>query len=852
MILYPVKNTAGYTIGGKAKGLVQLLEAGVTVPDFLVLPAENFDAIIRQSNNDPAMIHGRLLQYVLHGEGSKKLQRIIDDWKLHQPSVIVRSSIADEDGALDAFAGIMDSFSNLTRYDDVMEAIAKCAASAYSAKAAAYRKQKGLSLSARPAVIVQQQIIPDVSGVVFTTYPIYPQEMAIHAVWGFGEGLVNGELDADEFYLMKKAGIINRQKIAHKEKQVTADKQKGTQTNLVTINRQDMPCLTKEQMRQIFTISSLLEKKFNHPQDIEFAFSKDNLYLVQTRRITQAIPEVVVYDNSNIQESFCGVTSPLTFSFAQRAYATVYRQTMQILSLSQKVIEAYDPVVNNLLGLIQGRIYYNINNWYRGLQLLPSFKQNKKDMERMMGVEEPIDFITDTEKSFTNKLKLLPSLLINLLKLLSAFSRLQKSVADFQRHFRSHYEQFYQLLPGIKNSAQIIKHKKILDKELLQNWTTPIINDFYVMMINGRVRRKLLKAGFKEPEEFLSRYFAGNQQLESAQPAVAMQKLSFKATQQQLLKTLIIHLPDDVHDKIREQFPAFYSDVQRFILSYGDRTVGELKLETITMRLSPKIFYSYLRNYLTASKTLQVATQSHLHQSAENDLEEKLKNHSLLFKRSVYGSLQKLQKAIQYREAMRLERTRLFGMYRALYLAAGNLLFTRTILASSRDIFYLTETEIRSLLLQHPQHETAGIVEERKAAFERYKNEDVPARVIIPSPPANSSSMPGNDDDALYGTGCVPGNVTAEVMVITSPDGNLDVGGKIICALRTDPGWVALFPACKGVLIEKGSALSHSVILLREFGIPAIINITGLTRKITAGQTVSMDGTTGLIKILNS
>lgn len=852
MILYPVKKSAGFTIGGKAKGLVQLIEAGVSVPDFLVLPAENFVAVIKQGNNDPAMIHGRLLQYVLDSDDSKKLQQIITQWKPLQQAVIVRSSIADEDGAHDAFAGIMDSFSNLRRYEDVTEAIAKCAASAFSVKAVAYRKQKGLSLSAHPAVIIQQQIIPDVSGVLFSTYPLYPQEMAIHAVWGLGEGLVNGELDADEFYLLKKSGTINRIKIAHKEKQITANEEKGVQTVEVTKSRQEAPCLTEEQLRHLYPTFSLLERKFNYPLDIEFVYSNSTLYLVQARPITQAIPEIVVYDNSNIQESFCGVTTPLTFSFAQRAYATVYRQTMQILSLPQKVIEAYNPVVSNLLGLIQGRIYYNINNWYRGLQLLPSFKQNKADMERMMGVEVPIDFVTDTEKSFTEKLKLLPFLLMNLLKLLSAFSRLQKSVADFNSHFTSHYEQFYQLLPGLKSSAQIIKQKKIIDKELLQNWTTPIINDFYVMMMNGRVRRKLIKTGFKEPEEFLSRYFAGNQRIESAQPAIAMQSLAVKAIQQPPLKTLITHLPDDVHDQIKEQFPAFYDDVQRFIYSYGDRTVGELKLETITMRLSPKIFYSYLRNYLTASKTLQVANRSHLHQSAKNELEEKLKKHSLLFKRSVYSSLQKLQKAIQYREVMRLERTRLFGMYRALYLAAGNLLYTTTLLASSRDIFYLTETEITSLLLQHPQHETAGIVEERKAAFERYKNEDVPARVIIPSPPADLPSAGVNDDKALYGTGCVPGNVTAEVVVITNPDGNLDVSGKIICALRTDPGWVALFPACKGVLIEKGSALSHSVILLREFGIPAIINITGLTKRIIAGQTVSMDGKTGEIKILNS
>ncbi len=849
MILYPVKNIHGYTIGGKATGLLKLLEAQIPVPEFLVLPAENFDAIINQHNNNIST-HDRLLQFLLPQEDNIKLQQIVAEWGLHKQSVIVRSSIADEDGTQDAFAGIMDSFSNVTSYQNVTKAIAKCAASAYSTRAVAYRKQKGLSLSARPAIIIQKQITACTSGVVFSTSPQYPQEMAIHAVWGLGEGLMNGELDADEFYLLKKNGLINRQTIAIKENRVVPAKQTGTQIIEVEKDKQLLPCLTEKELQEIFATAALLEKTYKYPQDIEFVLSQGVIYFVQSRPITQAIPEVIVYDNSNIQESYCGVTSPLTFSFAQRAYATVYRQTMTILSLSPDVIKQYDPVVNNLLGLVKGRIYYNINNWYRGLQLLPSFNQNKEDMERMMGVEEPIDFITDIKKSFTGKLKILPSLLMNLCKLLLAFSSLQKMVAHFHNHFKNHYDIFYQQLPNLKNASSIFEQKKLLDEELLHRWTTPIINDFYVMMMNGSVRRKILKAGFDNPEKFLSRYFAGNQKIESAQPAIAMQQLALQAMEQQSLKELIILLPEDIHENVQKNFHVFYNNVQKFIQMYGDRTVGELKLETITMRLSPKIFYSYLRNYMIAPGTLQMAAPSHLHQSAAKELKERLQQQSLLFRRRLHNSLHKLQKAIHYREAMRLERTRLFGMYRALYLRMGQLLYTGGVLKSPRDVFYLTEDEIKTLF--DPLQSDTYNIEERKVEFERYKNEDVPSRVIIPFPPVNISSPAPDNEKDLYGTGCVPGKITASVIVIESPEGNLDVSGKIICALRTDPGWVALFPACKGVLIEKGSSLSHSVILLREFGIPAIINIAGLTKKIASGQTVTMDGATGEIKILHS
>ncbi len=257
----------------------------------------------------------------------------------------------------------------------------------------------------------------------FTTFPEYPQELAIHAVWGFGEGLVVGLLEADEFYLLKKNGHLNRQKTAVKEIQMIAAKAKGLKQVPVPLPKQTIPCLSPAHLAELYQTGTKLEAAFQRPKDMEFVVSKSKIFIVQARPITQEIPEIIVYDNSNIQESYCGVTTPLTFSFALRAYAIVYRQTMQMLGLPEKTIQEKEPVVRALLGLVKGRIYYNINNWYRGLQLLPAFRQNKSDMERMMGLEEPVDFVEDCSKTFSEKLKMLPALFVNFSRLLWAFYR---------------------------------------------------------------------------------------------------------------------------------------------------------------------------------------------------------------------------------------------------------------------------------------------------------------------------------------------------------------------------------------------------------------------------------------------
>ncbi|MFW5693474.1 MAG: PEP-utilizing enzyme [Thermoguttaceae bacterium] len=101
----------------------------------------------------------------------------------------------------------------------------------------------------------------------------------------------------------------------------------------------------------------------------------------------------------------------------------------------------------------------------------------------------------------------------------------------------------------------------------------------------------------------------------------------------------------------------------------------------------------------------------------------------------------------------------------------------------------------------------------------------------------------------LSGTGCCPGEVTAPVRIVHSPRDDLELNGRILVAGRTDPGWVPLYPAVSGLLIERGSILSHSAIVAREMGIPTIVGIRGLLDALTDGQVVTMNGQTGTVVV---
>lgn len=811
MIVDSLSNIRNETVGGKARGLLKLRKQGFSVPDFFILPASAFSRYLAQRSADSLLSEAQRAEIIAQ----------LDRWPWPEKGVAVRSSVAGEDGSDHAFPGMMDSFLNVRDEANLWKAIEDVVNSAWSERALAYRKEKQITGAIIPAVVVQQQIDAEISGVVFTVNPVYPNEMAIHTVAGLGTGLVGGELEPTETYLDRNNGEVLYQKIR------TSAGHDVPRTDVP--NDGDGP-LSLSLLTELYQTCLRIEKQSGPPQDIEFCVAGEQLYLLQARPITVPIATPTVYDNSNIQESYCGVTTPLTFSFARRAYATVYTQTMQVLGLPSSTINAQQDMVNNLLGLVRGRIYYNINNWYRGLQLLPSFRQNKEDMERMMGLEEPVDFVADQRKSFLQKARLLPRLGLTLGRLLYRFSRLDQDTAAFQSHFRQHFERFYNLPLSDLRSDELWQQKEQLDQQLLHHWTTPIINDFYVMMKNGSALRALRKAGTASAEEALQRYVSGDPEIDSLKPTLELMALANQAKKNSELREFLLATPlADVHDQLTTQFPDFFAKVQQYIHHYGDRTVGELKLETITMRVAPSVFYQYLRNYLSTDVSFNPLDTATIPSATAN----------------VRKKLSQLKQGIKRREALRLERTRLFGMYRTLFIRLGQRFFQASILSEARDIFYLEESEIVQLIESSAGFDPA-LVAERKRQGQRWEQEFVPSRIIVPSRPKLVDTSAASQD-ALRGEGCVPGRVSGEVIVIRRPDDDLAVRGKIICALRTDPGWAALFPVCQAVLIEKGSSLSHSVILLRELGIPTIINIPGLTQSVVSGTKIELDAGTGEI-----
>ena len=209
-------------------------------------------------------------------------------------------------------------------------------------------RERGIGHVSTHAVLVQQMVQADYAGVAFAAHPVSgnTKECVISAVPGLGDKLVDGTVDADTYTVC--GGHVEGDGV-----------------------------LSHEQCKEIAGLCRKVSRFFGRYQDIEWAYENGELFLLQSRPITSLrkftlkTGYINIWDNSNIAESYNGVTTPLTFSFIRLAYEHVYREMCRILGVSEKKIAENDYIFTHMLGLCDGKVYYNLLSWYKLVAILP-------------------------------------------------------------------------------------------------------------------------------------------------------------------------------------------------------------------------------------------------------------------------------------------------------------------------------------------------------------------------------------------------------------------------------------------------------------------------------------------------
>jgi pyruvate,water dikinase len=203
-------------------------------------------------------------------------------------TVAVRSSAVDEDGAGASFAGQHETYLNVTGTEAILRAVARCWESARSERALAYRRQQGLSAERVPlAVLVQQLVAADVSAVAFSANPVTGNrdEVVINASWGLGESLVGGTVTPDTFVVRKADRAVTERAIAEKQRMTIAVPGATREVDVPRFLRQEAT-LTDEQAAEMAQLALSLEADMGWPVDVECAYARGQLYLLQCRPIT--------------------------------------------------------------------------------------------------------------------------------------------------------------------------------------------------------------------------------------------------------------------------------------------------------------------------------------------------------------------------------------------------------------------------------------------------------------------------------------------------------------------------------------------------------------------------------------
>ena len=549
------------------------------------------------------------------------------------------------------------------------------------------------------------------------------------------------------------------------------------------------------------------------------------------------------WDNSNIVESYPGICSPLTFSFARYVYREVYRQTAMLFGVNPRLVDKKYRKLETLLGYFDGRFYYNLETWCILIGHLPGFSANPRLLQEMMGVRSEDRVSVPALKTSPFTMMRLAAIFLYHHFMLPGMT--VRWIADFDRDFRKTLSD----LGKVTDAYGALDLFCTVEYRYLRHWQIPILNDFSVMVYGGLLRalsRKYLGHDL-EPEQISHIGGGGN-----ARMVVKLRQIAHAVRAD---RKLLEELPALSHTQLWERMnerPQVSRLLRAFLADFGLRNGHDLKLETPNLEEDPALFVELIKQYVHAdTQHTKSDAPVPIRRSAEETASLSL------FKRVALDYLvQQARRAIRRREEMRLKRSQIFGAMRKIFLKIGSDLVAQAVIAERDDIFYLEMDEILQLLQgTSTLQDVRPLVAQRKSELTTAATRTVRPHFTTSGVPVLDPSWRVHEDQEaicgeLSGTPNYPGLVTGEVLVMEHPDFSQDVRNKILVCQQSDPSWVPFLGLVKGMVVERGGILSHAAIVSRELQVPSVIGVANATRLLRSGQRVTLDSRLGKVTVL--
>jgi phosphohistidine swiveling domain-containing protein len=750
--LVPLREVRSAECGGaKAFHLAQLARNGIPIPEAFVLPVGSLET------------PGDELLEALGGR------------------VAVRSSATLQDSGSASFAGQFQSFLNVGTPEELARAVAAVRASAGSEAVRAYCAARRIDPSeVRMAVLLQRMVQADTASVLFTVDPVSGREedMLIEAVPGLADDLLGGRV----------SGV----RIPVRDGQ--------------PLGEPDL--LSTAQVRRLAEMGRRIQRLKGCPQDIEWAFAEDRLYILQARPVTRLGFAGIEGEWTNADFRDGGVASdvvtPLMWSLYEYIWDRALKGFLKDLWLFPGGFRA--------ARVFYGRPYWNLTAVKRCARKLPGFVESEFD--RDIGVP-PRDSGSGART---------PASLWNVLK----------------------------ALPTVVAAAWVLRKQERWDRELLRaGWPRQFRTDLGRLDNRSLLRafRQLVEGAYRTTEENYFRTIF----------CVSVTKLDFMAAMEDVpvsYPVLVGGLDSLEHFECAQDLWELANGAPRgrsspgegrrrasedFLARYGYHSRRELDLRVPRWREEPAFVAELARKMAGAESPAEANRRQRRQYDAELERARRLLS-PRRWKR-FEKLLLRLRKYLWLREQMRDLSTRVYAHIRQFVLEIGRRAADARHLRSSDDIFYLTFPEIYRAL-EAPRDAVVG----GRRDYERmYRNFRVPNEVgggfaLTPVEPTGRR---------LNGIGCSTGVVSGRVRIVpTLADADKFQRGDILVCPFTDPGWTPLLNLAAGVITENGGLLSHAAVICREYAIPAVLNVAGATRVLRDNQRVRIDGGQGHVDIL--
>lgn len=777
--------------------------------------------------------------------------------------VAVRSSATAEDLPGYSFAGQHDTYF-ASGLDDCLEKIKHCWASLWTVRAFEYRKRNGFDqLGVEMAVIVQELVPAEVSGVLFTADPVTGKHdrLVIESCYGLGEALVSGKVSPDRTVLAKDDLRVLEHKVSDKKVEVVIDETGVVHEQKIKPPRFRSASLDQTLARQLGELAKKAESAFSQPQDIEWAVSEGDVFFLQSRPITTIKKEKTfedrqVWSNLNTGEILPDVVSPMTWSALEKLVEPIFQTLFGRLGI--------DLGDNPLIGQVAGRVYFNLTTLLGAVKSIPGLK--KADLSTLLGGEQDRmeelgrlkildEDLPDLKFSPLRLMVRLPGIIFSVL----AYS--PKKGVKFITRMSRRGEQLLALDFSALSDEALLSHLQQTCEEMSEHIHG--LGFAFQGMVGFSQLDKVCCAWLDDDEgTFANRLLAGMGGVESAEAGLMLWELADRARENSGVAEII--LADGKWQEVQEKLAAlrggreFLDQWDGFMSKHGHHTRGELDICNPRWSDDPDYILRVIRNY---SRNWGKTDPIEHYQQRRREREEltrqcrtRLKNpvkrviFNLLLSRAQLGSVVRenlKNTAIKY----------WINGLRRIALELGGRLASRGVLEEKDDIFFLRFDEFEPVVLGQAEFDVKSVVAERKAEYA--KNQQIVPPAVVGGRFDPKTYIPAEqvkpEKKILSGLAVSPGVATGLARVILRAcDDEQVLPGEILVTPFTDPGWTPYFIPAAAIVMDQGGLLSHGSIIAREYGIPAVVNVGPATKLIKTGQTIQVDGNRGLVEIVEA